>query len=73
MDALPLMMLSEISQWHITMPVGGGIHAINKAPRRRSYNVFSKSMIGEACDNLLKKGEAYQITILCNEVLLFSS
>jgi hypothetical protein len=25
------MMLSETSQWHITMPVGGGIHAINKA------------------------------------------
>jgi len=24
-------MLSETSQWHITMPVGGGIHAINKA------------------------------------------
>jgi hypothetical protein len=24
-------MLSETSQWHTTMPVGGGIHAINKA------------------------------------------
>jgi len=24
-------MLSETSLWHITMPVGGGIHAINKA------------------------------------------
>lgn len=23
--------LSETSQWHTTMPVGGGIHAINKA------------------------------------------
>jgi hypothetical protein len=22
--------LSETSQWHITMPVGGGIHAINE-------------------------------------------
>jgi len=26
-------MLSKTSQWHITMPVGGGIHAINKAIR----------------------------------------
>jgi hypothetical protein len=24
-------MLSKTSQWHTTMPVGGGIHAINKA------------------------------------------
>jgi phosphopantothenoylcysteine synthetase/decarboxylase len=25
------MMLSQTSQWHISMPVAGGIHAINKA------------------------------------------
>jgi hypothetical protein len=44
------MMLSETSQWHITMPVGGGIHAINKAAvttnlifRPRRYQLTAKS------------------------------
>jgi flagellar hook-length control protein FliK len=40
-------MLSKTSQWHTTMPVGGGIHAINKAVSRHNEPLAANMPEGE--------------------------
>jgi hypothetical protein len=50
------MMLSETSQWHITMPVGGGIHAINKATLQSHHATVSVVQYCSAFYRPLVKG-----------------
>jgi hypothetical protein len=64
------VMLQQSSHWHIAMPSGGGIHAINRVVRQGSGELRSKTKaeVSETVGSELNPPPASQVTLHQNRI-----